>query len=82
MAFVEPSIDQQRDAEANHRGHRLRLSLSCHTSAIGGPPMDVAVPSTPDTAPATTTLIRVEGGDQPKSVRANAGDHDRSQQES
>ena len=28
----------------------------CHTNAIGDPPIDVAVPSTPDVAPASTRL--------------------------
>ena len=57
-------------------------SLRCHTRAIGGPPMAVAVPRTPEAAPASTTLRRRATGIQPKLVSAtptedDEGEHDR-----
>jgi hypothetical protein len=44
--------------------------LFCHTNAIGGPPIPVAVPKTPEVAPASTRLRRCGAGTQSTLVNA------------
>ena len=51
-------------------------SLRCHTSAIGGPPIAVAVPSTPEAAPARTTLRRARHRDPAEAGQRHAGQDD------